>query len=1068
MKTKTNFWGLVLAIMFINFFTAYAFFDNYYIPNKGQWDKNVLFFTRSNGYNLFVTQNTLNFDYYTLETNNDISIKHGHLVKLKFVNSDFSLSSTLEASPWKLSFFVGNDEKKWATDVPGYKAVKFHNVYKNIDLLLNFDGGNPRYDFVVRPGGNPSDIILNFSGAYSVSTDGKSIKFTTRFGEVVNANLYAYQDENGLQAEVQCRFVQKNENEFSFSIGEYDRNKELIIDPIVMMSYFGGSEQDRIVAMNELSTGMLLVAGWTESINFPTTEGAYDNTFNNIRDAFICKFDLRGANRNLIYATFLGGGGTDYIAGMSVDELGNVYLGGTTNSTDFPLKNPISNSINGLYDAFVTKLSSSMNSLIYSTYVGGNKDDITVSAQIAPDKGFYVCGYTESTNLPTTGGAIQTKIKGRKDIFIIKLSSSGQLIDYCTYIGGGDDDIPYAMVVSESGNLFITGTTKSSDFPMAPYREQRVGWQTVVTESPYDRTFNGGWDAFALKLLGEGKLDFSTYFGGTADDIGMAVTYTPDQKIIFAGITYKETTNPSFPISQNAFQNTHKGGTEIFVAGLSNIITSTGNWGLTYKRQDLDFSTYLGGSSNDYPTSILLLGKFLHILGYTNSTNFPIVNNPTGKKIGKYDIFYTQMLSDGSGLSFTDIYGTIDDDSSSAFYLTPNGDFYIAGLTNSKNLTLINPIVGSGYQGTNNTLLMKYTYTDLRFDYPVGKEKICPNSTLVIKWASETLTSNDTFNIEVKVGNTGSWEPLAQNIKGLSYSWNIPPTFYADSVWLRVSHPRGIIATLANPFSVYELPTIIESGSKPNTTTVCEGDSITLYMKAKGSNIKYQWLFNGTPIQNATDSILVIRNINASKKGQYKGIVSGPCPATVETPVFNIDFIPSTKILMQTPDTTVKKFGKLSLYVYATGDKLAYQWYKDDERLIGANDSKFEIQSVSKADEGIYKCLVTGTCGELFSQPIKVEVDTVIVSVENESENPIFSYLIDQKMLVIDFVSQTEEIPTVKILNSFGQLVAPNLYRAEFDGRRFVVSFDNLASGVYFVELKVGKRLFKSTFPAIN
>jgi len=1064
MKKSTFFWLMISLFISISSIQAFSFFDGYYVPNKGQWQKDVLFLARGNGYNMFITNDALNFDYFTTETQGNSTIKHGHLVKMQMENANLTAFNSFEPSEWKLSFFYGNNPSNWAKDVQGFKILKVQNIYNNIDLLLKFEENNPRYDFIVKPGGNPSDIVLKFNGAYTVSTDGKTIRYYTRFGEIVNANLFAYQEENGIPVEIPCKFIQKGQTEFTFAVDNYDRSKELIIDPIVMMSYFGGSNEDKIVALKELSTGILLAAGWTESINFPTTEGAYDNTYNDIRDGFICKFDLRGAKRNLIYGTFFGGSGTDYIAGLSVDVDGYIYVGGSTNSPNFPLNNQINNSIIGLFDAFATKFTPDLNSIVYSTYIGGSKDDIVTAAQVGPDKGFYVCGYTESTDIPTTGGAIQPKLKGRKDIFIIKLSSSGKLIDYATYLGGGVDDVPYAMAVSEIGNIFITGATKSEDFPMAPYRTRQIGWQTVVTESPYDRTFNGGWDAFAVKILGDGgKLDFSTFFGGTADDIGTAVAYTADQKIIFAGITYKETTNPSFPISQTAYQNTHKGGVEIFVAGLSNIISSQ-QGGVTYKRQDLDFSTFLGGSSNDYLTSIILSGKYLHLLGYTNSSNFPVVNNPTGRKIGKYDIFYAQMSSDGSTVNFSDIYGTVDDDSSSAFYLAPGGDFYIAGQTNSQKLSTIYPISGSGYQGTNNILLMKYSATDLRIDYPVGKEKLCPNSNLNIRWNSETLTATDTFSIDIKVG-TNPWEKLIENVKGLSYTWNIPPSFHADSVWLRISHSRGIIATHTNPFSIYELPSIVESGSYPQNTVVCEGDSIVLYMKGRGSDIKYQWLYNGSPISGATDTVLVIRNVNASKKGQYKGIVSGPCPATAETPVFNVDFIPATKILSQTSDTTVKKFEKLVLYVNAAGDNLTYQWYKDDSKLIGATQSIFEIQNVSKADEGIYKCKVAGTCGEVFTQAIKVEVDTNVASVETNSQSPVVIYNLETNTIVIQFPEQLETEPVVKIYNTIGQVLSQSDIHSEILGNTIYIQIRNLNTGIYFVELEAGKNIIRSQIP---
>lgn len=1068
---KAIFKKLVLIVTFIitHSLVAYSFFNDYYVRNMGQWNGKFQFLAKGNGYNLLVEDRALCFDYYTIESRNGTTIKHGHNIKFELKNSSFLVSNLSEPSPWKLSFFYGNNSKDWVTDVQGYKQIRFKDIYPQIDLVLKFEMENPRYDFVIKPGGNPKDILIQVSGAYSVTTDGMTLKYQTRFGEVVNTNLFAYQNVDDAIVQIPCRFIQKDETLFSFDIGNYDKSRELIIDPIVMMSYFGGSINDRIIAIKELTTGILLATGWTESLNFPTTEGAYDNSYNDLRDVFICKFDLRGAKRTLIYGTFFGGAGTDYPSGLSVDENNNVYIGGTTNSTDFPLKNPINNANNGGYDAFITKFSPELNTIVYSTYVGGNKDDISTTSQLGPDKGFYVCGYTESTNLPATGGAIQTKLKGRKDIFIIKLTPSGQLVDYCTYIGGGDDDIPYAMAISEVGNIFITGTTKSSDFPMAPYRTQSYGNQTIVTESPYDRTYNGGWDAFAIKLLGDGgKLDFSTYFGGTADDIGTAVTYTSDQKIIFAGITYKETTNPSFPISQNAYQTTHKGGVDIFIAGLSNIITSTGGWGLTYKRQDLDFSTFLGGSSNEYPTSLLLSGKFLHIFGHSNSTNFPVVNNPGGKKIGKYDIFYLQMNSDGSSVNFSDIFGTTNDDSCSATYFAPNGDFYVAGLTNSKSLTLVNPIPGTSSQAPNSIMLMKYSNLDLRFDYPVGKEKICPNSNLIIKWNSETLTNKDTFDIDIKIGSSDVWTPLAQKVVGFSYTWNIPPTFFADSAWLRISHLRGIITTTPYPFTIYELPTIVESKSIPTNTIVCEGDSVVLIMKGKGSNIKYQWLFNGSPIPGATDTILIIRNIDATKKGQYKGIISGPCPETVETPIFNVNFLPSTKILAQTNDTIVKKSEKLHLYVYAVGDNLSYQWYKDDERLIGANESTFEIQSVSILDEGIFKCKVVGTCGELFSQPIKVEVDTTVIPSKVDENLLISSYVTHDNILIINLY-QKNEIPSfINIYNALGQLVNPNLVQKEYSNARVSLNLENLQSGIYFVEFAINQKMFRLRVPVVR
>lgn len=1051
MKSKFFTFWFIFGLLLVNISLALSFTNGYYIPNFGQWENRILFVSQNSGYNLFITNDGLNFDYYKLERYDANVTKQGHLVKLEISGATLNEYSSSLPSTWRLAYIKGNDPSKWVRDISGYKEITFNNIYPKIDLKIKFQGDNPRYDFIVKPGGNPNDILIKFEGIKEIQTDNKTIRFYTRFGEVINGNLFAFQSENGIPAEVQCQFKKVGENLISFDIGKYDETKDLIIDPIVMMSYLGGSNNEQIVEMKEISTGILLATGWTESANFPTTPGAYDDNYNDLRDVFICKLNVQNAKRELLYCTFFGGNGTDYPVGMSIDDQGNIYIGGTTNSTDFPLQNSLTQSINGLYDIFLTKFTPDLQNLVYSTYGGGNKDDIAVGAQLTPDKGFIVSGYTESTNLPVTGGAYQTKLKGRKDIFVLKVSSSGQLIDYCTYIGGSDDDIPYAMAVTETGNIFLTGTTKSGDFPMVPYRTSQWG----VLDSPYDRTFNGGWDAFCIKILGEGKLEYSTYFGGTADDIGLAVTYTTDEKIIFSGITYKETTNPSFPISQNAYQNTHKGNVETFVASLSNVITSSSQWGTT-RRQDLLFSTYLGGSSNDNPKTLGLFGNFIHILGTTNSTNFPIVNNPTGKKIGKYDIYYVKMTTDGSSVSYSDIYGTLDDDSASAMVMTSVGDYYIAGVTNSKNLTQINPIVGSGYSGGNDILLLKYSSGDLKIDYPIGNEKICPNSNINIKWSSETFTATDTFNIEFKTNLNPEWSELASNVKGLSYNWFIPPTFFADSVWVRISHKRGIVATSTIPFRIYELPSILESKSIPENPKVCEGDSIILSVKARGSNIKYQWLFNGSQIQGATDTIYVIRKVDQSKKGKYKAVVSGPCPVTVETPEFNVDFVPSTKILAHSSDTTVKKGEKLSLYATAKGEDIKYQWYKDGQKILGATENTYSISNVSILDAGHYLCKITGTCGTDSTPEINVTIDTVIVSVENQIENGYKFYLLNDVLTIEIPINKSQQIHSATLYNSLGQLLNSATYEIEVLSNRIILNLSTLSTGIYFVQINDG------------
>ncbi len=1024
-----------------------------FIKNLGQWDSDIKYVYSKGNQSFVISDNSLFFDYFQITGSEEHRVKSGQVLKISFENAEFKTPIERNILDTRYNYFIGDNPEHWKTNVYAVEELIFPDLYSNVDLLVKLDNFSPRYDFIVKPNADPTQIVLNFEGVQVLGTDGKNIRLLTRFGEIVNGNLFAFQMENGIQAEIECRFKQIGENRFAFELGNYDKNKILIIDPIVFQSYFGGSGNEEAVSIVEVSTGIVIIAGWTESTNFPTTPGAYDASFNNVKDVFITKLDLRGATRKVIWSTFLGGSGTEYPAGMEVDELGNIYVGGTTNSTDFPLVEALGITINGQNDAFITKLNPDGNRIVYSTYVGGTKDDITTAMRLAPDKGVIITGYTTSTDFPVTGGAYQNKIKGREDIFVFKLSSSGKLIEYGTYIGGGDDDRPYGMAVSITNNIFIVGGTKSSDFPAVPYR---TGWGGSVLDSPYDRTFNGGWDAFAIKILGDGgKLDFCTYFGGTADDIAYTVTYTNDQRIIFAGITFKESiSNPSFPLSENAFQSTHKGNAEIFIASLSNIIESRDWQGNTRRRQDLVFSTFLGGSGNEYPTGLgLLPNNTLILTGFTNSTNFPIVNNPTGKKIGKYDLIYVNMSLDGSSVLFSDILGTSDDDSTKAFFKASNGDYYFAAVTNNKNLTQINPLEGASYGGQNDLLLIKNTMADLRLDYPVGKEELCPNTNVNIRWVSEEYSSNDTFDIDIKLGANSDWTPLAKNVKGMSYTWSIPATTFGDQVWLRVSHKRGNIAVTANPFKIFELPTIEEVSKFPENNVFCEGDTVYFKVVARGSKLKYQWMFNNSSIPNATDTVLMIADLKESNSGQYKVIVSGACPSTVESQVFTINVKPKTTILLSSADTNIVEYSTLKLYVYAKGDNLTYEWFKDGSKLLGQNKNELIIENVSMADSGTYKCVVSGTCGMASTQDIIVKVEPY-KSVFSDNEGTKFLLQNDNSVLTI-VNNDGLVIETIRACNLFG--IVYELYPMN-DSRTGFTQFDisTLHSGFYTILVKVG------------
>jgi hypothetical protein len=253
---------------------------------------------------------------------------------------------------------------------------------------------------------------------------------------------------------------------------------------LVYSTYIGGigADSGRNTAVD--STGNIYISGYTASLNFPTTAGAYQTANAGGNDAFVTKFNSSG---NLIYSTYLGGSGADYVYGIAINGTGNIHIAGRTNSTNFPTTAGAYQTANagGDYDGYVTKFDSSGN-LVYSTYFGGTSLDQANDIAVDGTGNIYITGQTDSTNLPTTADAYQKINANPTDGFISKFDSSGNLV-YSTYLGGASGaDYGQSIAVNGMGDICITGQTNSITFP--------------VTPGAYQTTFGGGIDAFLARV----------------------------------------------------------------------------------------------------------------------------------------------------------------------------------------------------------------------------------------------------------------------------------------------------------------------------------------------------------------------------------------------------------------------------------------------------------------------------------------------------------------------------------------------------------------------------------------
>ena len=320
---------------------------------------------------------------------------------------------------------------------------------------------------------------------------------------------------------------------------------------LIYSTYLGGDSYDAAYYGDAIaidSDGEAFVTGFTDSFNFPVTSGAYLAVFKGPENAFVTKLNSTGTG--LVYSTYLGGTVQDDATGISVDERGRAYVTGFTASPDFPTTSgAYQTMLKGIYNAFVTELTSSGGGLLYSTYLGGTGFDAAGSIAVDWSGNAYITGDAGSPDFPTTPGAFQTTYGGgADDVFVTKLNATGTTLVYSTFLGGKLNDYANSIAIDTAGQAYVTGFTNSVDFPTTP--------------GAYDTTFNGAGplhfygDAFVTKLNSQGSaLIYSTYLGGTGDDLGLGVAVDRARKVYVTGAT----ASSDFPTTAGVYDTTYNG-----------------------------------------------------------------------------------------------------------------------------------------------------------------------------------------------------------------------------------------------------------------------------------------------------------------------------------------------------------------------------------------------------------------------------------------------------------------------------------------------------------------------------
>ena len=696
---------------------SYGQLPLHFEPNNGQINsEQVKFSSRGQGYQMFLTpagatlalrQSTNNTDFRAMsgkagmkqlnrEENLNKKIDKQAVVEMQILGANqeaqFAGKEELEG---KSNYFIGNDQNTWRTDIANYKRVRFEQVYSGINLEYYGDQRQLEYDFIVEPNADPSQIKLNFKGVKNIKVNEiGELVLKTSLGEIKQKKPFVYQtDENGERKEVVSSYQVKGK-EIGFQLAEYDKNKQLIIDPVVLVysTFLGGSGFDTGVAIAVDNQSSAYIMGYTQSLNFPIQGGIQTTNGGGEFDAFVCKFNAAGSQ--LVYSTFLGGSGNENGAqygSITVDAVGNTYISGATNSSNYPTTvGAFQTNFHGISDGYITKLNPSGNQLVFSTYLGGNKFDFLGGIKVDANSNVYVVGSGYSPDMPSTPGVIQPTLRCNKpvpdfqcnDIYIAKFNPSGSQLMYFTYLGSTNGpDFGNRLAIDNAGNAYVTGETA---YRIVPNGEQTNN-NFPTTPGVVQPNFGGNSDAFVVKINSTAtNLIYSTFLGGpVVNGLSPGYDFGNDIAIDGSGNAYITggTNSSNFPLA-NPYHSTYGGGSaDVFVTKLN----ATGSAFI--------YSTYLGGSGYDsYPRMAVDNSGNAYIVGETSSPNFPQVQSRQPVLGGGVDAFVTKLNSTGNQIIYSTYHGGTNVDNAAGVAVDNAGNAYITGGTHSdQNFPLINP-----------------------------------------------------------------------------------------------------------------------------------------------------------------------------------------------------------------------------------------------------------------------------------------------------------------------------------------------------------------------------------------
>ncbi|UCH93420.1 MAG: SBBP repeat-containing protein, partial [Candidatus Aminicenantes bacterium] len=683
----------------------------YFVENRGQWPDPVKYHLRSARMDVFFTPQAIVF--YPFPGKNKAK-KTGSLpesFKLTFPGANKHVSiEGKDRSRAKFNFFPGRMQKK-KTGAGAYHKILYRELYPHIDMMVYCQKGQLKTEFRVKAGGDPGNIVLGYEGVKGITVNTRGqLEITTAAGIIKEDVPFGFQSIDHRRVQVAAAYVIHENNRVKFKLGEYKRDRRLIIDPLIFSTYLGSQGGENIQDLMLDHQGNIFLTGTTDYPDFLQGEEDVNSRFRRGQEVFLVK--LNPAADEILFATFLGGTGYyDIGDGIDFDQKGNIYVLGQTQSPDFPITpGAYDATFGGFTDVFLIMLDPSGSQLLYGTYLGGKNKDYSTGIKVIAEGTAVITGRTHSSDFPVTAGAFDESFnsadwQGYSDGYVAAFDfNSGSLV-YSTLVGGSGSDLLNGSALDQERNVYITGVTTSQDFPVTP------GAYKTVKGSPQS--------VFVTKMNPTGsELVYSTFLGG--DEEREVFTLQNGHGITVDQQGYAYVTGATecldFPTTPGAFDRVHSGGRDTFVTKLN----PTGS--------QLVFSTLLGGNPDirigDWGSDIQVdAAGNVYVTGMTDSPALPTTGDAISSQLlGQDDAYVTIFNPTGTVVLYSTYLGGAEVDESEAggiwgggiledhgfrIFVDNGGNIYVAGGTYTYDFPITAGAVDPLYGGKGDIFLCK-------------------------------------------------------------------------------------------------------------------------------------------------------------------------------------------------------------------------------------------------------------------------------------------------------------------------------------------------------------------------